>query len=168
MMKTNTTPQYTQDPSFKTLKKISTVMDEAIRVPGTKFKIGLDPFIGIIPGVGDTISIIISGISLYTVARNGVPPRLIMAMTFNLIVDYLIGLIPGVGDFIDIFYKANRNNTQMLVNYYEKNPDAINQVQKGSSGLIIFAGLMFFLILGVVGLCFYFIRLVIFQSMGWE
>lgn len=167
-MNINTKPQYTQDPSFKTLKRISNIMDDPIKIPGTKLSIGLDPVIGIIPGVGDTISIVISGISLYTVARNGIPARLIMAMTFNLIIDYLIGLIPGIGDFIDIFYKANRNNTQLLVNYYEKNPDAINQVQKSSTGLILFASLMFLIIIGVVGACFYFVRLVIFQSMGWE
>lgn len=165
---TNNTLHYTDDPSFKTLKKISTVMDDAIRIPGTKFSIGLDPVIGIVPGVGDTLSIIISGISLYTVARNGIPARLIMAMTFNLIIDYLIGLIPGIGDFVDLFYKANRNNVQLLVNYYEKNPEAINQVQKSSTGLIVFASLMFLLVLGVVGICFFFIRLVIFQTMGWE
>ncbi|MBB6463225.1 DUF4112 domain-containing protein [Flammeovirga kamogawensis] len=158
------TLHYTEDPSYKTLKRISSIMDEAVRIPGTKLSFGLDPIIGIIPGVGDTLSIIISGISLYTVARNGIPARLIMAMTFNLIIDYLVGLIPGVGDFIDFFYKANRNNTQLLIKYYEKNPEAINNVQKSSTGLIIFASLMFLIILGVVGVCFYFIKLVIVQT----
>ncbi|NLR94811.1 MULTISPECIES: DUF4112 domain-containing protein [Flammeovirga] len=165
---TNQTSQYANDPSYKTLKRISSIMDEAIPIPGTKQSIGLDAFVGLIPGVGDTISVFISGVALFTVARNGLPARLIMAMTFNLLLDYLIGIIPGIGDFIDVFYRANRNNVKLIEGYYNQNPQAINQVQKSSTGLMIFAGLMFILLTSVVFLVAYFVKLVIWQSMGWE
>ncbi len=32
------------------------LLDDSIRIPGTSFRIGLDPLIGLIPGLGDAIA----------------------------------------------------------------------------------------------------------------
>ncbi|OHX67614.1 DUF4112 domain-containing protein [Flammeovirga pacifica] len=163
---TTQSKEYTNDPSYKTLKRISSIMDEAIPIPGTKFSIGGDALIGMLPVVGDTVSVIVSGIALFSVARNGLPIRLILAMAFNLLIDYLIGLVPALGDFLDIFYRANRNNLKMLEGYYEKNPEAIHQVNKNSTGLIIFTAFIFLILSGIIITVGYFVKSMIWQTFG--
>ncbi|ANQ50850.1 DUF4112 domain-containing protein [Flammeovirga yaeyamensis] len=159
---------YSNDPSYKTLKRISGIMDEAIKIPGTRFTVGADALIGFVPVVGDTVSVAISGIALFTVARNGLPYRLIMAMAFNLLIDYLIGLVPALGDVLDIFYRANRNNLKLIEGYYEKNPQAINQVNKSSTGLIVFTAFIFLILTAIIVTIGYFVKSIIWQTFGWS
>src|SRR3954451_7326672 len=83
------------EPLFKWL---ALVMDEFLRLPGTKLRFGLDPIIGLIPGLGDTASAIISAMSLIYAARCGLPKILLARMSLNILINELVGIIPGVGD----------------------------------------------------------------------
>lgn len=136
-----------QKTSVKVLKKLSYTMDEAFRIPGTNFRFGLDPLIGLIPGVGDTISVIISSLTLVTVARSGGDTTLLSKMGLNLLIDYLIGLVPGVGDIADAGFKANKKNLNLLIEYYEKHPEAAS---KTSKTVIWFALFIVGVLLGVI------------------
>jgi hypothetical protein len=75
---------------------------------------GLDPILGLIPGIGDVIG---AGFGLYIVsiaARRGLSKPVIARMLFHLLVDMLVGVIPVVGDAADFFYKANEKNLRLL------------------------------------------------------
>jgi hypothetical protein len=108
----------TSDPSpekmVPELELLAQWMDSAFRIPGLGVRVGLDPLIGLIPGLGDALS---SFISLYLVAsanRLGLPRITLLRMTLNLLLDVTIGSLPLVGDVFDVYWKANMRNMQLL------------------------------------------------------
>lgn len=103
------------EPLFKWL---AVVMDEFLRVPGTKFKFGLDPLIGLIPGLGDTASAITSALSLIYAARCGVPKILLARMGLNILINEVIGIIPGIGDAFSFWFKSNKRNYELLQRHW--------------------------------------------------
>jgi uncharacterized protein DUF4112 len=102
------------DPLFKW---IALIMDDFLRVPGTKFRFGLDPIIGLLPGIGDTASAIVSALALITAARRGVPKILLARMSINILINELIGIIPGIGDAFSFWFKSNVRNYELLKKY---------------------------------------------------
>src|SRR5438477_7131313 len=99
------------EPVFKWL---ALIMDEIVRVPGTKFRFGLDPLIGLIPGIGDTSSALVSAFALIQAARLGVPKILLARMSLNILVNEIIGIIPVVGDAFSFWFKSNARNYQII------------------------------------------------------
>ena len=95
-------------------KWIAFIMDEVIRVPGTKFRFGLDPLIGLIPGIGDTSSALVSAVALIQAVRLGVPRILLMRMGLNILVNEVIGVVPVVGDAFSFWFKSNARNYEIL------------------------------------------------------
>lgn len=95
-------------------KRIADFMDSAIRVPGTNFRVGFDPILGLLPGVGDFIS---NAVGIYPISlalKNNLSHFIIARMIFNLAIDYVFGQIPLLGDLFDIFFKANHKNFKLL------------------------------------------------------
>jgi hypothetical protein len=99
------------EPLFKWL---ALIMDEVIRVPGTNFRFGLDPLLGLIPGIGDTSSALVSGIALIQAVRLGVPKILLARMAMNILVNEVIGVIPVAGDAFSFWFKSNSRNYDIL------------------------------------------------------
>jgi hypothetical protein len=101
------------------LRRISRLLDNAIGIPGTKFRFGLDPILGLLPGGGDTVT---GGLSAYIVveaARMGLPREVLWQMVVNIILDSLAGTIPIVGDLFDLGWKANVRNIALLEKHLE-------------------------------------------------
>lgn len=96
------------------IRQIRKWMDEAVTVPGTKLKVGLDPIIGLIPGIGDLTGAAIGAYVLRAAEKLGVPTIVMVRMLFNLVIDALIGLIPLIGDYLDAVYKANSKNVALV------------------------------------------------------
>ena len=104
------------------IRKFSRLMDTAFGIPGTKFRIGLDPIIGLIPGLGDLISTIISGYIIYLAMRFNLPKDLLRKMIFNVGLESVVGTVPFIGDLFDAYYKSNIRNLEILEQH-------LNQVQ---------------------------------------
>lgn len=104
----------TLEPLFKW---VALVMDEFVRVPGTTFKIGLDPLIGLVPGFGDTGSALVSALALVQAARLGVPKIALARMSLNILINELIGIVPVVGDAFSFWFKSNARNYQIIKDY---------------------------------------------------
>jgi hypothetical protein len=104
----------TAQAKLRRLRRLVKIMDQAIRIPGTKITVGLDALAGLAPVVGDVAT---AGVSLYLIdqARKlGVSKPLLTRMYFNLAVDAAVGLFPLVGDVFDVAWKANVKNLQLL------------------------------------------------------
>jgi hypothetical protein len=127
------------------VRKLAKVMDELITIPGTKIKFGLDPIIGLIPGVGDVSSAAIGAYIIRAANRFGVPVIVQLRMLMNLLIDTLIGLVPIVGDYLDVLYKANKKNAALLERSVE------NREATGRSSWFVFIGMISAFILIVVG-----------------
>lgn len=99
---------------FRRLARVAKLLDGQFRFPGTRWRFGLDPLIGLIPGAGDAVS---AGLSLWIVLqarRLGAPTGTIVRMLGNIGIDFATGLIPVLGDLLDAGYKANTRNVELL------------------------------------------------------
>src|SRR5437016_1712707 len=94
---------------------VAIVMDELIALPISKFKFGLDPLIGLIPGIGDTASAIISALVLIQAARRGLPKILLARMSLNILINEIVGIVPGFGDAFSFWFKSNKRNYELLL-----------------------------------------------------
>lgn len=99
------------------LDKFSRFTDSSIGLPFTRFKIGVEAVIGLVPGVGDLVGLAMSGYVLLEAQRAGASSDVKRRMLRNIGIDFVGGLIPVVGDAFDAVYKANTRNTQLLKNF---------------------------------------------------
>lgn len=104
-------------PELKSLRTISWIFDDLIRIPGTNRRFGIDAVIGLIPGGGDLIGGVVSIYALAVAARFGAPTPVVLRMALNILVDALLGAIPLLGDLFDAGWKANRKNVDLLEHY---------------------------------------------------
>ncbi|MBW1760925.1 MAG: DUF4112 domain-containing protein [Deltaproteobacteria bacterium] len=92
-----------------------TLLDDRFRIPGTDFRFGLDPIIGILfPGIGDAVTGAGSVGLLALALRRGVPRVVLLRMLLNILVDVVAGSLPIVGDIFDAAYKSNRRNLELI------------------------------------------------------
>lgn len=93
-------------------------MDDKFRLPGTRFRFGLDPLINLVPFLGDIVGFTVSFVLVYVMWRNGASRKLVMLMLINVLVDLTIGAILGIGNVFDFFFKANKKNIILLREFY--------------------------------------------------
>ena len=96
------------------LKRLSHNLDEAITIPGTKRKIGIDPIIGLIPVGGDLIGGVLSIYIMHAGIRMGMPRAAIVRMFTNVALEFIIGCIPIIGDLFDATWKSNQRNVKLI------------------------------------------------------
>jgi len=106
-----------QQTHLRRLRTITRVLDEAVRIPGTRFRFGLDGLAGLIPGIGDALTAAISGYALLAATRTGAPASVIARMAGNILLDTIVGAVPVLGDLFDFVFKANRRNLRLLEQY---------------------------------------------------
>ena len=118
------TPRQAQ--GLDALRKVAQLLDSAFLVPGTSYRIGLDPILGLVPGLGDLVSPLFT-IGILWQARELALPRVIqLRMIFNVAIDSLVGVVPVVGDLFDFAWKSNKMNMALLETYAqeERTPSA--------------------------------------------
>lgn len=89
-------------------------LDRAFRIPGTDIRFGFDALFGLIPGVGDTATAVVSGGLIVAALRRRARKRVVGRMVWNVAVDWLLGSIPIVGDIFDVAHRANTKNLRLL------------------------------------------------------
>ena len=103
-----------QEQRLKALRNISSLLDSAFVVPGTEFRIGLDPILGLVPGLGDLVSPLFAIALLWHSRDLGIPRVIQLRMIFNVTIDAFVGLLPVAGDVFDFAWKANDRNIVLL------------------------------------------------------
>jgi len=109
-----------QRATLERLEKFSRFTDSSIGIPFTKFQIGAEAIIGLVPLVGDAAGLVLSSYVLIEAQRAGASKGVKLRMLRNMGIDFLGGLLPVVGDAFDAIYKANTRNTKLLKNYLEE------------------------------------------------
>jgi len=99
------------------LDHLAGVLDDIFHIPGTRIRFGLDPIVGLVPGLGDIISGLLSFLIVFAAWQRGLPRVTIMRMVANIGIDTLVGTIPIVGDIFDMIWKSNRMNYNLLARY---------------------------------------------------
>lgn len=114
-------------------------LDEFIRIPGTKFRIGLDPIIAFVPFVGDFLASSAGVVILIEAARNGVSIPVLARMGLNMLVNTFLDLLPGVGPFLSAFFKSNTRNLHLLHRWQSGQQTA---VKRGTWQLLLFVAFL--------------------------
>ena len=99
-------------------QRLANTMDSAFRIPGIGYRIGLDGIIGLIPGIGDVITVAIAARIVHLGHKMGMPKALISKMLRNIVLDFLLGAVPLVGDVADFFFKANKRNVKAMEKWW--------------------------------------------------
>ena len=110
------------------IRKLSRLMDTAFRIPGTPFRIGWDPIIGLLPGVGDLIDTAFSAYLLFLASQFGLPKNVLGWMVFNIGLEAIVGSIPLIGDVFDAFYKSNIRNLALLEKHLQVSEPDLSEV----------------------------------------
>lgn len=95
-------------------RRIAWLMDDSVPLPGTRFRFGLDPLLGLGPGVGDAVSWVISLHLLWAGWRLRAGPTTLVRMAGNVLLDTVLGAVPAIGDLFDFVFKANDKNLKIL------------------------------------------------------
>jgi len=96
------------------LRRWARIFDSAFRLPGTNIRFGIDPILGLVPGVGDMATPLLSVVMLWHAARLHVPKIVLARMVLNALIDAVMGVIPVVGDLFDFGWKATQWNLALI------------------------------------------------------
>jgi hypothetical protein len=151
-------------PRLKHLHRLSYWLDSAIAIPGTRYRIGLDPIIGLIPGGGDTVGLVLSSFIVLEAAQMGASKSLLGKMVFNVLLETLLGTLPIAGDIFDAAWKSNVKNLQLLEKHLELRQTSHAQ-NRGFAILLIVGLLLAFL--GCVALSIWVLRWLAQMIQGW-
>lgn len=126
------------------LRKFAYFMDEAVGIPGTSRRIGLDAALGFVPGLGDAIGAILSTWIIIGAMRHRVPLVHVVRMTVNVLLDLAIGEIPIVGDIFDIAFEENVMNMKMLLRHRDRSrpPRSFASIGFAAAAIVIFIAVM--------------------------
>ncbi len=102
------------DTSLARLRRYAYWLDSGIRIPGLRWRIGLDSILGLVPGIGDTAGAVLGGWVFVEALRIGVPAPTLARMLVNLALDSTVGAVPVLGDLFDFVWKANVRNIALL------------------------------------------------------
>ena len=117
-------------------RKIAYWLDDAFRIPGTRLRFGLDPLIGLIPGLGDIVSGLLSTYIVVEALRTKAPRALLLRMLANLGVDMVLAAVPIAGDLFDAGWKANSRNLSLLRQHIE-HPDEARAASRAFVALLM-------------------------------
>jgi hypothetical protein len=114
-----------REAALNRIRRFAKLLDSAFRVPGTNFEMGLEGLVGLIPGVGDFASAVVSLYVPFEAIRMGAPWAKVAQMLLNILIDALVGSVPVVGDLFDVAFKANNRNVRLLEEYLGRSPEDV-------------------------------------------
>lgn len=129
---------------LKWVERIAYLLDERFRLPGTKFRFGLDPIMNLVPFAGDVSGFLVAAALVLVMAKHGVSRKVLILMVLNVFLDAILGAIPFLGQVFDFYYKSNTRNIKLLKEHYEE-----GKHQGSGKGvlLMVFLSLIVFFVL---------------------
>ena len=138
-------PVFDADERLRWVEHVARLMDSQFRLPGTRFRFGLDPLLGLVPIVGDLSSTAVSVVLLLTMLRHGASGAVVVRMALNILIDTVVGAIPILGNVFDFTFKSNERNVALLRRHY-----AQGQHAGSGKGLVLLLILGFVVVFGLV------------------
>jgi hypothetical protein len=144
----------TSDPTLEKLahlRRVSDLWDRAWGIPGTRWRVGLESLVGLLPVGGDVIGMVMSGYILLQAVQLGLPKTVLLRMIFNILLDALAGSVPILGDLFDTTWKANTKNVNLLETHL-KSPETTRQADRRFVFLALAALALVLLVLGAIAI----------------
>lgn len=132
------------------MELVARLMDTLFVIPGTSIRFGLDPIIGLIPGIGSPLSAFVSLVMIARSAQQGVPNVVLARMAMNVLINAVLDGIPVVGDAASVFYRSNQKNYELLQKHAGTRKKATLKDWLFVLGLML--GVTLFVVIMIVGL----------------
>lgn len=139
---------------LKRLQSLAWVLDRSI--PIGRWRIGLDPILGLLPGAGDWLGAVLSLYVVYESARLGAPAHLLARMGGNILVEAVVGMVPFIGDLFDFAWKANTRNLSLIERHYHTRAQHASEPRSMRQIWLMVALICFVVLVFVAGLVFLF------------
>lgn len=107
----------TGDAHYQRYRQLSVLLDQAFRVPGTRWRFGFDALMGLVPGIGDFAGALFGAYGVLVARRMDAPLMLQVRMLGNVLIDATLGAVPLAGDLLDFAFKAHKRNFALLENW---------------------------------------------------
>lgn len=127
--------------TVKRLQRLAWLWDSAFGIPGTRIRLGLDPLVGLVPGLGDALGAVVSAYIVLEAARFDVPGSMLLRMLVNIAIDTLLGTVPVIGDVFDIAWRSNLKNVA-LIEHHVADPHGARRANRIWLALVIVALLL--------------------------
>ena len=134
---------------LQNLRKLSDLWDRSLGIPGTKFKLGLESLVGLLPVGGDFIGILLSVYIVFQAIQFKLPKTVLARMIFNIVIDGAVGSIPVLGDIFDTTWKANTKNVNLLEAHVR---EPIKSRQKDEWFINIVLAVLVLTLIGIISL----------------
>lgn len=149
-------------------RTLTRLLDSAARVPGTGIRFGLDPILGLIPGLGDVLGAVLSGYMVLIAQEAGASRTTILRMLANVAVDTFGGTIPLLGDAFDVAFKSNTRNLALLERTLGNQSPSMGRAELAASRLVVWGSLLGMALLAAAGIAVaYFVVIWIAHTFNW-
>lgn len=153
----SSSPDPQREAMVATAELLAKILDTTVKIPGTPFYVGLDPLLGLIPGIGDMLANLIGTVILILAARLQVPQIVIARMSLNLLINGTIGAIPILGDLFSIWFRSHARNAELL---RRAATQPYRETQQARIYVVcIIAGTVVLLLLAIAAICWIVVKL---------
>lgn len=122
--------------SLTRARAVALLLDSGASIPGTKIRFGLDPILGLVPGLGDVAGAVLSGYIVLVGVRLGASRSVVLRMLANIVIDTVLGSVPVLGDAFDVVWKSNNRNVALLERFLER-PEATRAASRALIAAVI-------------------------------
>jgi hypothetical protein len=137
-------------PDLVALRRFAFLMDEAVAVPGTRQRVGIDAGLSLIPGVGEVIGAFFSAWIVVGAVRHRVPFGRVAKMVAYVLLDMVVGAVPILGTIFDWLFPQSTINLEALLRYRDRSrpPRSIGEVAGTAIAIFVIIFLVALLLLG--------------------
>ena len=153
--------------SLARARVLTRLLDTALRIPGTRIRFGLDPILGLIPGLGDVAGAVLSGYLVVLAGRAGASRTTIVRMLANVAIDTVGGSLPILGDAFDVAFKSNSRNLVLLERTLGAGSPSMGVADRPAGRLVVWGSLLGLALLAAGGIALaYFVVIWIFHLLS--
>ena len=134
--------------SLERVRTLARVLDSAVKIPGTNIRFGVDPLVGLIPGLGDIAGALLSGYIVLVATRLGASAPVVARMLLNIAIDTILGSVPVLGDMFDVAWKSNQKNVALLERHVGQ-PVETRRASRWIITLVVLAAIVVLVLAGV-------------------
>ena len=137
-------PDESLPPDLVALRRFAYLMDEAVPIPGTRRRVGVDAGLSLIPGVGEVVGGALSAWIIVGALRHRVPIRRVMRMVSYVVLDMTVGSIPVLGTIFDWLFEENVMNINALLRYRDRGrpPRSVGAIFGAAAVVVITIGIV--------------------------
>ncbi|MGZ5243982.1 MAG: DUF4112 domain-containing protein [Bacteroidia bacterium] len=132
------------------IESFTRLLDNQFKIPGTDFRFGIDPLIGLIPFAGDIFSLGFQGVLLTSMMKFGVSRKVMILMAVNIAIDFIVGSIPVLGNIFDFYFKSSQRNLELMKRHFHE-----GKHQGSGTGTLLLVLLILVAVMALVGYLVY-------------